>query len=322
MEDSCEETIVPSDDSAESCDEKLDAQRKGARLTPQINVIGPSPAFAAKSPALCPWPSTPEFMPLYKTDIEADLSLPPCAEELLPISLLDSPCMEEGPSEGGWEQSWPQMYWAEETSYGYLDTVAQPVPDAATRFYNGPAEADWTQQTKPAWADQPWTESPQVVKPPLPRSRGSAENVAPETRTTVMLKNMPNNQTRKMLLELLDRESFALRYDFVYLPYDFQTGATLGYAFVNFTTPAAALEAFERFEGYAKWTVPSRKVCGVGWSEPHQGLVPHIQRYRDSPVMHHDVPERFKPLILKNGTPVPFPLPTKKLRAPRLRGIE
>ena len=47
-------------------------------------------------------------------------------------------------------------------------------------------------------------------------------------RTTVMLRNVPNNYTREMFLTLLDDHGFAGRYDFVYLPCDFkrQAGST------------------------------------------------------------------------------------------------
>merc|ERR1740120_413238 len=52
-------------------------------------------------------------------------------------------------------------------------------------------------------------------------------------RTTIMLRNIPNDYTRDMLLELLDSEGLASLYDFVYLPSDFKRWQGLGYAFVN-----------------------------------------------------------------------------------------
>jgi len=138
-------------------------------------------------------------------------------------------------------------------------------------------------------------------------------------RTTVMMRNMPNNQTRKMLLELLNREGYAKQADFLYLPMDFKTKASLGYGFVNFLTPDIALRFMSQFEGFNKWAIPSRKVCGVSWSDPHQGLEAHVERYRNSPVMHEDVPDSFRPVLLEDGVRVPFPLPTKRIRPPRLR---
>jgi hypothetical protein len=130
---------------------------------------------------------------------------------------------------------------------------------------------------------------------------------------------MPNNQTRKVLMEILDREGFQRQYDFLYLPMDFQSRISMGYSFVNFTSESAASRAMTVFEGYTKWRIPSRKVCGVSWSHPHQGFEAHVQRYRNSPVMHEDVPDHYKPVILREGQRVPFPAATQKLTAPRRR---
>jgi len=74
------------------------------------------------------------------------------------------------------------------------------------------------------------------------------------------------------------------------------------------------------FEGFTRWPIPSQKVGGVGWSGPHQGLASHVERYRNSPVMHEDVADSFKPVLLKDGKRIAFPPPTKRLKAPRLRG--
>jgi hypothetical protein len=35
--------------------------------------------------------------------------------------------------------------------------------------------------------------------------------------------------------------------------------------------------------------------------------------------MHESVPQEYKPALFQNGMLVPFPRPTKKLRAPRVR---
>merc|ERR1719377_166778 len=69
-----------------------------------------------------------------------------------------------------------------------------------------------------------------------------------EWRTTVMLRNMPNNYTREMLLELVDSMGFTGCYDFAYLPVDFKSQAGLGYAFINFVSTAEAQRCFECFE--------------------------------------------------------------------------
>jgi hypothetical protein len=137
--------------------------------------------------------------------------------------------------------------------------------------------------------------------------------------TTVMLRNLPNNYSRDMLLDLIDSEGFSQMYDFIYLPVDFKTRASLGYAFVNMANFEVANRFRLTFDGYSNWILPSRKVCGVSWSTPHQGLESHIERYRNSPVMHEGVPDMYKPVLFKDGIRVEFPPPTKKIRAPRIR---
>lgn len=138
-------------------------------------------------------------------------------------------------------------------------------------------------------------------------------------RTTVMLRNMPNNYSRSMLLELLDAEGFAGQYDFLYLPMDFQSRASLGYAFINFSSSDAAASFWHTFDGYSNWAIPSRKVSGVSWSGPHQGLEAHTERYRNSPVMCESTPDEYKPILFDRGMRVPFPAPTRRIRAPRVR---
>jgi len=137
-----------------------------------------------------------------------------------------------------------------------------------------------------------------------------------ERRTTVMMKNIPNNYTRNMFLEMLNEEGFEGLYDFVYLPCDFNRDANLGYAFVNLTR-ADAVEAFwKTFAGFSNWVLPTAKVCQVSWSGPHQGLIAHVERYRNSPVMHNSLRDEYKPVIFANGVRQPFPSPSKKIKAP------
>jgi hypothetical protein len=139
-----------------------------------------------------------------------------------------------------------------------------------------------------------------------------------EWRTTVMLRNMPNNYTRDMLLDLVNSMGFSGCYDFAYLPVDFKSQAGLGYAFINFISTAEAQRCFECFEGFSEWKVPSEKVCTVTWGSPYQGLEAHIERYQNSPVMHQSIPDEWKPVLLENGRRVPFPAPTKAIKTPKM----
>jgi len=140
-----------------------------------------------------------------------------------------------------------------------------------------------------------------------------------DERTTLMLRNLPNEYTRAMLLQLLDSEGFFGMYDFVYLPVDFQSWKGLGYAFVNLVSHADAEYARAHFDGFNAWVVRSVKVCKVSWGEPLQGLVAHCERYRNSPVMHESVPEYVKPAVFFNGQRRSFPTPTMQIQPPRAK---
>jgi len=58
-------------------------------------------------------------------------------------------------------------------------------------------------------------------------------------------------------------------------------------------------------------------VCSVSWSQPLRGLEAHVDRYRNSPLMHALVPDTYRPLLFRDGQRIAFPPPTKKIKAPR-----
>lgn len=148
------------------------------------------------------------------------------------------------------------------------------------------------------------------------------EALAPPSKkawTTVMMRNIPNDYTGTMLLDLLNEQGFEGHYHLVYLPMDYHRKAGFGYAFIDFVTTQEAQRFRQRFEGFSDWGLVSHKICNVSWSDALQGVQAHVDRYRNSPVMHEDVPEEFKPMLFANGKQVPFPAPTKSIRPPRLR---
>ena len=171
------------------------------------------------------------------------------------------------------------------------------------------AAEEATQKTQGKVVVEPKSK-PRDARQDVPRQSSTTE------RTTVMLRNLPNNYTREMLLTLLDEQGLAGRYDFVYLPCDFHRAANLGYAFVNMVDSAAVDAVWKALDGFSEWLMPTSKVCQVSWSGPHQGFKSHVDRYRNSPVMHKSVPEEYKPVIFKDGRRKAFPRPTKKVKAP------
>jgi hypothetical protein len=105
-------------------------------------------------------------------------------------------------------------------------------------------------------------------------------------------------------LELLDASGFKERYNFVYVPHDFQRLPMLvnvGYFFVNFTTHAVAVQAWDKLHGFKAWRLESNKVLRASWATKTQGLDACIHRYKDSPVLRQDVPFGCKPMRFENG---------------------
>lgn len=141
-----------------------------------------------------------------------------------------------------------------------------------------------------------------------------------EQRTTLILRNVPYSCTQDHLFNLLNSQGFECCFDFLYMPTDLRNRSCFGYAFVNFTTPEEASRAMTRLNGFSNWPVSSQKVCVVDYSEREQGLDAYIVRFRNSPVMHADVPDEFKPHIYSNGKRAAFPEPTKPIRTMRAHG--
>lgn len=154
----------------------------------------------------------------------------------------------------------------------------------------------------------------------MPSHMNEVQNEVKETRSSVMLRGVPETFTRPAMLQLLGTAGFFGRFNFLYLPMDFKRNLNLGYALINVVSPKEALRLSAYFEGFSSWDVPGGSVCSVAWCSPQQGLQAHLDRYKNSPVMHESVPEEWRPLHLMHGIPVAFPAPTTKIKAPKLKG--
>jgi len=127
-----------------------------------------------------------------------------------------------------------------------------------------------------------------------------------------MLLNLPCDLMCDALLLVLNAHGFAGLYDFVYVPVDFESRRGKGFAFVNMITEEHMQRLVQVFHGYSGWSRGRRKICKVTSSNV-QGLRANVRRYRNSPVMGHDVPDIFKPVLFSGTQQVPFPKPTKCL---------
>lgn len=139
----------------------------------------------------------------------------------------------------------------------------------------------------------------------------------PQPQTTVMIRNLIETCTRQMLLDFLSQQGFEKQFDMVYLPLKFCSKLCFHYAFVNFVTEEVTKKFIKELQGFKGAEAFGEQACDISMSVDNQGLAAAIKRYRNSPVMHPSVPDECKPLIFKDGKPIPFPPPTKNIRKPR-----
>lgn len=81
--------------------------------------------------------------------------------------------------------------------------------------------------------------------------------------TTVMMRNIPNKYTQRMLLTEVNEAGFLGTFDFIYLPIDPETSANRGYCFLNFIAPGSAWLFKMTYEGRAMNHFNSNKVVSV-----------------------------------------------------------
>jgi len=148
------------------------------------------------------------------------------------------------------------------------------------------------------------------------------ERISAETTSTgiaAIMRNIPAEYTRKDVLELVDEHGFQGSYVLFYLPVRFEDELNLGYALIHFAT-AESYERFqEHFTGFSDWKIPSDRICEVESNEKFNNLDNRIEGYRNSPIMHESVEDKFKPVLFAHGQRIPFPEPTKYIKAPRHR---
>jgi hypothetical protein len=139
-----------------------------------------------------------------------------------------------------------------------------------------------------------------------------------DKRTTLMIKNIPNKYTQKMLISTFD-EKFKKTYDFIYLPIDFKVFLNLkiknrcnvGYSFINFINIETIPDFYESFNE-KKWEkFNSEKICEITYARI-QGKQNLIEHFQNSSLMSEDISCR--PVIFSNdgnsvGEEIEFPSP-------------
>jgi RNA recognition motif-containing protein len=97
-------------------------------------------------------------------------------------------------------------------------------------------QATKTRKSKPA----PWKKQVQQIVEPVVEDRSDF--------TTVLLRNIPTRYVTSWLIEEI--QATGNRCNFVHMPMAKKFDINLGYAFINFVTPAEALDFYENFQGH------------------------------------------------------------------------
>jgi len=131
-----------------------------------------------------------------------------------------------------------------------------------------------------------------------------------DTRTSLMVRNIPNKYTQQMLLAEFEEFGHGPGViDFFYLPIDFKNRCNRGYAFINFVDCKDILAFHRRYFGKHWRTFNSDKICDITYARI-QGKAAMLKRFENSALMEKD--DEYKPLVFASSGPnkgqrLPFP---------------
>ncbi|KAI5849420.1 RNA recognition motif 2-domain-containing protein [Morchella snyderi] len=121
-----------------------------------------------------------------------------------------------------------------------------------------------------------------------------------DTRTTVMLRNIPNKVDQQTLKDYVDTTSKGL-YNFLYLRIDFRNICNVGYAFINFIDPLDIIDFVKEKSG-TRWNkFNSEKVLDVTYANI-QGIDQLVEKFRNSSVMDQD--PSYRPKLFHSSGPL------------------
>jgi hypothetical protein len=110
-----------------------------------------------------------------------------------------------------------------------------------------------------------------------------------DVRTTIMVRNIPNEMSSDELKAVVDKVCWG-RYDFIYLRFDFAQNKNVGYAFVNFLSPADVLTFYyaytgkEYIEGMSSRSGRAPRLGEIAYATC-QGQDCAIEKFRNSSIM-------------------------------------
>jgi len=128
-----------------------------------------------------------------------------------------------------------------------------------------------------------------------------------DAKTTLMLRHIPNQYTRDMILSELTERGVLEYIDFLYLPIDATSHhLNVGYCFLNVINNVVVPLVWEALDGVKLMKVKSTKRCVISLGHV-QGLESNITAYRNSSLMN--LSDSVRPILLKNGKRISFPKP-------------
>eukprot|EP00592_Proboscia_alata_P022684 CAMPEP_0194405028 /NCGR_PEP_ID=MMETSP0176-20130528/3467_1 /TAXON_ID=216777 /ORGANISM="Proboscia alata, Strain PI-D3" /LENGTH=1358 /DNA_ID=CAMNT_0039203627 /DNA_START=82 /DNA_END=4158 /DNA_ORIENTATION=- len=122
-----------------------------------------------------------------------------------------------------------------------------------------------------------------------------------DIRTSLMVRNIPNKYTQRMLLaEFAEFGNGPDKMDFFYLPIDFKNKCNRGYAFVNFVDYQDIPSFYQLYNG-KNWRVfNSDKICEMTYARI-QGKEGMLRRFEHSALLEKD--DEFRPLVFVSHGP-------------------
>mmetsp|Transcript_67431 Transcript_67431/g.179762 ORF Transcript_67431/g.179762 Transcript_67431/m.179762 type:complete len:333 (-) Transcript_67431:78-1076(-) len=134
--------------------------------------------------------------------------------------------------------------------------------------------------------------------------------------TTIMVRNVPNKYTQRMLLKVWKGMGFARAIDLFFLPVDLRDKANLGYCFVNFVSEEQARLFCEKVDGMKLSIFRSWKILETAEARV-QGFAAALHNFRNSSAVACRVAPEFRPVIFdpETGSEVPFPESRKSASA-------
>jgi len=136
-------------------------------------------------------------------------------------------------------------------------------------------------------------------------SRLACGGFEPLLPTTWMVRNVPNCYTQGDLVAELDEMGLGDTYDFLYMPMDKASKASIGYAFVNFLDPVWSFRFSELIAGHM--FAKHRKNKEASASVAHmQGFLPNVAYYQQCAFRSSKV-AKHRPLVVFGAELLPLP---------------